>query len=138
MKEFKKRFYDRYEEQAIPLTLALDVETGIGYGVKSTFYDDSSDLTKDVFLADKTDGSKKLRKTIVDNILYNKFIECIAKNEIEIELFENDLDKLSENWEDLPNTFSLQVKIVEKKKKLSNYIFLTVEELLLHIYLVDL
>lgn len=117
LKEFKKRFYDRYEEQAIPLTLALDVETGIGYGVKSTFYDDSSDLTKDVFLADKTDGSKKLRKTIVDNILYNKFIECIAKNEIEIELFENDLDKLSENWEDLPNTFSLQVKIVEKKEE---------------------
>lgn len=34
--EFKRRFYNRYEDEEIPLTLALDQEFGIGYGSGST------------------------------------------------------------------------------------------------------
>ncbi|GAB4055050.1 lantibiotic dehydratase [Spirosoma litoris] len=35
--EFKRRFYNRYEDEEIPLALALDAESGIGYGSGSTF-----------------------------------------------------------------------------------------------------
>jgi len=34
--EFKRRFYNRYEDEEIPLTLALDQEVGVGYGSGST------------------------------------------------------------------------------------------------------
>lgn len=34
--EFKRRFYNRYEDEEIPLALALDSEFGIGYGSGST------------------------------------------------------------------------------------------------------
>ncbi|MBC3788046.1 lantibiotic dehydratase [Spirosoma utsteinense] len=36
MDEFKRRFYMRYEDEEIPLALALDQEFGIGYGSGST------------------------------------------------------------------------------------------------------
>lgn len=32
LKHFKEKFYDKYEEQEIPLTVALDTQVGIGYG----------------------------------------------------------------------------------------------------------
>lgn len=35
--EFKRRFYNRYEDEEIPLALAIDAEFGVGYGSGSTF-----------------------------------------------------------------------------------------------------
>ena len=35
--EFKRRFYNRYEDEEVPLALAIDAESGIGYGSSSTF-----------------------------------------------------------------------------------------------------
>lgn len=35
--EFKRRFYNRYEDKEVPLALAIDAEAGIGYGSGSTF-----------------------------------------------------------------------------------------------------
>lgn len=35
--EFKRRFYNRYEDEEVPLSLAIDAESGIGYGSGSTF-----------------------------------------------------------------------------------------------------
>lgn len=34
--EFKRRFYDRYEDEEVPLAYALDHECGVGYGGQST------------------------------------------------------------------------------------------------------
>ncbi|QDK82390.1 lantibiotic dehydratase [Spirosoma sp. KCTC 42546] len=35
--EFKRRFYNRYEDEEVPLALAIDAESGLGYGSGSTF-----------------------------------------------------------------------------------------------------
>lgn len=35
--EFKRRFYNRYEDEEVPLALVIDAESGIGYGSGSTF-----------------------------------------------------------------------------------------------------
>jgi thiopeptide-type bacteriocin biosynthesis protein len=37
LEEFKRRFYERYEEQEVPLLIALDPDVGIGYGDSSVF-----------------------------------------------------------------------------------------------------
>jgi len=36
LEEFKRRFYTRYEDEEIPLAMALDSEVGVGYGSAST------------------------------------------------------------------------------------------------------
>jgi lantibiotic biosynthesis protein len=36
LSEFKRRFYDRYENEEVPLAYALDHECGVGYGDQST------------------------------------------------------------------------------------------------------
>ncbi|WP_338870770.1 lantibiotic dehydratase [Spirosoma sp. SC4-14] len=49
--EFKRRFYNRYEDEEIPLSLAIDAEFGVGYGSGSAFGVGYAPLVDDLTLS---------------------------------------------------------------------------------------
>jgi hypothetical protein len=117
---FKRKFLERFEEEEVPLTYALDVETGIGYGEE--FEDASSfsisDLVDDLPISylgknDKTTKINKIIQTKLDKILLPKILSSYRNNETIIEFFDEDVKDLAESWDEVPHTFSTIVRILE-------------------------
>jgi len=120
LESFKKKFIERFEEEEVPLTYVLDVETGIGYGEE---FEDAgsfsiSDLIDDLPLSylGKNDSTTKINKIIqtkLDKILLPKILTSYRNNENAIEFFDEDVKDLAESWDEVPNTFSTIVRILE-------------------------
>ncbi len=108
LQEFKRRFHHKYEEQEIPLMVALDSETGIGYGIISGENTSFTPLIDDLILP----GSKKNAQTEwtpYKKLVLEKFITAQQDNTYTIALTDADLDKLNAatGAPDLPATLFL-------------------------------
>lgn len=105
LEEFKKRCYARYEEQEIPLLVALDDELGVGYGSgkNNVGY---QPLTEGVDLS-ITSPSKTLVWSQKQEFILQKYFSTIEQHQTRIELSNQDLDVLSTTcFEDhYPNSF---------------------------------
>jgi len=118
---FKKTFSNRYEEEEVPLSLALDVETGIGYNQNSVGSYDICPLIDDLIIPQFTTKQDKpfyryeLKKA--DEFIYKKFIEAKKLNSKVITLKEEDLQSFEENWDDLPITFPLLCSIFQNENE---------------------
>ncbi len=118
LEEFKKRFQERYEEKEIPLLIALDTETGVGYPSKNNT--GVNDLIDDLFI--ESSGTEKnfvwdtlqpyLLKLLIDSKTHQKKI---------IEISEADFKGIDFSKDVLPPTFALTFKILNAN---SNKIFM--------------
>jgi len=117
--EFKEKFRARYDTKEVPLAVALDNEIGIGYK-NDLISGDINYLVDDVIL------SSKKNKTIKGyDVKWNEFLSILQKkldkgyknNLYVISITENDFSDFKVNWEDIPDTFSCIIKIVEIEKK---------------------
>lgn len=93
---FKKAFFSRYGEQEVPLTIALDVEIGLGYN--NTL--NSSGINKDSLIANfpfytKSPNSTDLSWDKLDSLLIRLIEKANLKNEQEVYLSDSDVDKIS-------------------------------------------
>ncbi len=91
---FKNRLYQKYEEQEIPLLMALDTDTGLGYGNISGEHTHYSPLLEG--LADQ--GKDKLEKTVWTNFqkwLLNLYVAAL-RNNTQIRITKADLQELEE------------------------------------------
>lgn len=115
--KFKTDFFNRYEDEEIPLALVLDVESGIGFaGNEQKSYDVLpliDDLNIEMKASDISQNIKETKWTQGDEILHKKLIEALKNGDSEITLTEKDLENLKENWNNLPNTFSVFLNIVD-------------------------
>ncbi len=68
LENFKKRFYDRFEEREVPISIALDTELGITYDESYSY--EKSFLTQDIYLPQKNDEPKQ---TELDKFIKNTF-----------------------------------------------------------------
>ncbi len=88
------------------------METGIGYGNIKNKNNMISPLIDDLNLNYyRVNDSPNQTFNLVDEIIYNKYKEVISKEKNFIELSDNDLKDLTENWNDLPSTFSVMTNI---------------------------
>jgi len=77
LEQFKTNFIKRFEESEIPLYLALDTETGIGYGAKKA---DSNSLIDDLsFGSPSPKRYERIIWTDVDDILHKKLVIATQK-----------------------------------------------------------
>ncbi len=113
LKQFGKNLYKRYENRPVPISLALDNELGIS--LKSDLSDDSvNPLVDDLLLPDiekKQDKSSKWNE--VSKMLHRKICEAKAQNAYQIDLYPTDLKNKKVDWDDLPDTFSSIVNLVQ-------------------------
>ncbi|MFV0329284.1 MAG: lantibiotic dehydratase family protein [Dysgonomonas sp.] len=108
LKEFQERFYNRYEDQEVPLFEVLDPEIGLGYpSMDGTL----SPLIDDLVLPQNTQQSTGNRK--LHSLLFQKTAELPNRNKLEIEFSDKDVEGLSANWDNLPPTISVMFEIVQ-------------------------
>lgn len=118
LNNFRQKFYERYQDQEIPLLEILDVDNGIGYA-------DITEKTSTPLLDGLNFSLFQNNKVLSNNELSSYFIyklsESLLKNEKIIYLKDEELDKFDENWDDLPLTMSSIFEIYKNKDDLIYY-----------------
>lgn len=116
LKKFKEAFSERYEDREVSLALALDIEAGVGYLQKNQGTSgDNTPLVNDIRLPyfQGIEQSHKVNWDSNQTFLSRKYIQAIKNNKTEIEITDRDLKDYKENWNDLPNTFSVITELVK-------------------------
>ncbi len=116
---FKRQFYKKFEDERVPLTLALDVETGVGYGFLSKDDYDISPLINglDLSSSNHIQKQKNIKWTYIDEYLNKKLIESDIKGASEICIDEADLELFDEDWDNLPLSFSVIAHLLNNNPK---------------------
>ncbi|WP_025146320.1 lantibiotic dehydratase family protein [Pedobacter jeongneungensis] len=122
LEKFKKDFFERYENEEIPILEALDVDIGIGFGIDSNDYA-SNLLLKDLGIQVKNSNNEQAN--LFSEILLRK-INQRDKNWFteEIEITDADLSHLEENWDDLPDTLSSLIEVISAGSNLKKPLLL--------------
>lgn len=111
---FKKAFYERFESEEVPLTLALDTEIGIGYRQNSTAKGIHPYLEHLDLPASRHNQDFIIRLTPAQKILNEKLQEAQEENSFVIQLSDEDFKEFEVNWDDLPDTVSFMAEIVSE------------------------
>ncbi len=102
---FRQRFYERYEQQEIPLHIALDNELGVGYN--SAQYDIGfQPLLEDITWLDD-DTRKSVAWGAIQTFVCRKYVEAIDRHQAVIDLTEADLTTLRQEVTPIPLPGSL-------------------------------
>lgn len=95
LEEFKRRFNTRYELAEIPLCLALDLDTGIGYGTDHLMSGDNDGALVDDLTIFPASKERPERAPWWTNFVLDKFIDAITEKKEEILLTDTDLTYLA-------------------------------------------
>lgn len=123
LQQFCQHFRDRYEEQEIPLAIALDTEAGIGY---TGYTGDHNPLIDNIFIKSK-DEAKTVSWNKLLQFQSQRLQRCLRNNETEIVLTDEDLDELKEtDIPSLPDSLYLMGSILGSSASAideGNYVF---------------
>lgn len=108
LEDFKRAYTKRYEGEWLPLSLVLDVETGIGYGKKE---ENNTPFLDKMVSIPKKKRYEHIVWTDVDIILQEKLFDALTKRNIGIRLTDQDFERIEERWDDLPDTFSSIIEV---------------------------
>lgn len=111
LQEFQRAFERRYTDKEVPLLIALDPEIGIGYPVNDNIQDVSL-LLKNFVLPEKKKNMEKIELDNVQLTILKKISDGISFLE-EIELVDHDFIDCDEDWENLPDSFSVFFEIIK-------------------------
>ncbi|SFE76616.1 thiopeptide-type bacteriocin biosynthesis domain-containing protein [Chitinophaga sp. CF118] len=100
LQQFCQRFRDRYEEQEIPLAIALDTESGIGYSGHTGSSADHTPLIDNIYIKN-TDDAKTISWNKMQQFQFQRLQQCLRNHETEIVLTDDDLNELKET--DIPS-----------------------------------
>lgn len=122
LEQFKKAFYDRFENRELPLAYVLDTEIGIGYK-QNVASKGIHPYLEDVSIPDSLQ-KKDLNFSLnpVQKILNEKLQEALTENLQVISLTDEDFEGFIENWDDLPDTISFMAEIISESGNEKLYI----------------
>jgi len=110
-----KDFYEKFENEQVPLLDALDSEIGCNFGNNDD--GDLAPLLNALHFQNTYPEINTSKTWPIDVIMLNKYEKYLKEPERnEIVISDKDLSGLSENWEDLPDTFSAKVQIIRSDK----------------------
>jgi len=115
LKTFKEAFYERYEEEEVDLSLALDIESGIGYGPSLQNSDIISPLVDDLVLPHE-DQQTTLALNKIEAFLIKKYNESIKTEALNIELTKKDVADLEISWDRTGSTIYSMVQVSDSKE----------------------
>lgn len=110
LENFKKRFLGRFEEDSIPLLLALDVETGVGY--TETGNHGINDLIEDVYVPNGNQESE-IKWNLLQSCLLQLLTKSREDNKKMIEISEQDFPSINFSNDNLPSSFSAMFKLLD-------------------------
>ncbi|MCF0056079.1 lantibiotic dehydratase [Dyadobacter sp. CY356] len=94
--EFKRRFLDRYQQQEVALTTALDHQTGIGYGLQSTLGASYTPMIEELTFPKNQKKQTAQQPDWWQNLLIEKYTRFIRDQLSEIELTDRDLNDIED------------------------------------------
>lgn len=115
--EFKTKFKERYQDKEIPVLEALDVETGIGYIQHNDRYGNTNSLVKNLILPKNMQKESELKWNEKQSFLFQKLLEGLKNNQYIISINHSEIDKFQENWNDIPDSFSIMFKHIGKREE---------------------
>ncbi len=114
LQNFSKNFRERYEEQEVPLAIALDTEAGIGYGAYTSHYAAYAPLLDDIVIKGTT-TSESISWNKMRDFQVKRYLECIQQQQTEITLTDADIKSLSATGDTpIPDSFYLMGSIVSE------------------------
>lgn len=115
LKSFTEAFYARYEDEEVPLAVALDAEAGVGYVQNA--YNGITPLVDDIMFPMQRQNHISSRTLPFQVMLQQKFAEAIKAGQTEIALSDPDLEGFEEaRWEDTQETLSAFIQVLEDER----------------------
>jgi thiopeptide-type bacteriocin biosynthesis protein len=115
LQQFAHAFRERYEEQEIPLNIALDAEAGIGYAGHTGGQADHTPLVDDIFVQKGAGGNNTISWGKLQEFQLKQLHNCLRNHQTEIILTDKDLDDLKEtDTPDLPHSMYLMGTLLGK------------------------
>ncbi|WP_337967682.1 lantibiotic dehydratase family protein [uncultured Flavobacterium sp.] len=114
---FKKKFIEKFGESEIPLSIALDSDSGILY-TESPYHNilpDDSFINQ--ILLNKKNTNNDVRLNKLDLLLHEKILKSYKKDSQSIIIDKDELPHLNDKWDDLPETMSFLTEFVIKDGK---------------------
>lgn len=122
LENFRQRFYEKYQDQEIPLAVALDEEYGIGYGANSNAIGNLPLIENLSF--ETTQPPKSYTNDDFQALLLNKYSDAIRNRAKEIEISGKDLAQLPQKtFTDLPSSLYLFGNILNENTDNQSYNF---------------
>lgn len=112
LKNFREKFYSRYEDKELPLLQVLDTENGIGY-VDSSTNQDVTPLIDDVVLTSSGSSVKPMYWNEMEQMLHEKML---TKKGNVITLTDKDIGDSAVQWNNLPTSLPVVFRMLEEKQ----------------------
>ncbi len=116
--DFKKRFYERYEDYEVPLLIALDCETGVGY--PNLDIDGINPLIDEIY-SDKSDDKRKLDWDELQSVLLSIITKAIGDGKRIIEITDEDFAAIDFTTLKVPHTMTVMFKILNSDKSIVEF-----------------
>lgn len=108
--DFKKRFIERYEDIEVPVLIALDKESGIGYPSKDN--NGVNELVDDIYNFN-TNSEIEIKWNNLQSQLLKLIVKSIKENKKSIEISEKDFENIDYSDSILPSSFSVMFKVID-------------------------
>lgn len=122
LEKFKEAFYERFENEEVSLSYALDSEIGIGYLQNITVKGVHPYLEDLVLPSSKQKRELQFKLNPIHLLLNHKLQKSYWNKDYTIKLSDDDFNDFEENWNDLPDTLSLIGEIVSENQQEKLYI----------------
>ncbi len=121
LEQFKKQFFLKFEEAEIPLSVALDVDLGIGYGDANDDASASGDLINDFGYAN-TELNTTSAFDYVSLYAFTKYNDFVKNNASIIDIKESELKQFKSkiDYQKLPNSMSITGQLIKKNEILDS------------------
>ncbi|GAB3270809.1 hypothetical protein GCM10027347_41730 [Larkinella harenae] len=110
---FRNLFYEKYEEEEVPLVIALDPELGLGYPAGQAGADLSPLL--DNIETDRINETQTLTIPVEQRYLFRKIADAQVTNSYQLVIQEEELRTMQPRRTDLPLTNSAMFSVIREK-----------------------
>jgi len=117
LESFKKSFLERFDQEEIPLLYALDTEIGIGYRQDIVSQGIHPYLSSLSIPHNKINQGLNVRLTPIQVLLSRKLQEIQFEDSVIIQLSDEDCSDYQEDWENIPDTFSVVAEIISENSE---------------------
>lgn len=119
LEKFKETFIEKYQDDEIPLLIALDTEMGIGYPVYNS---STAEVLVDDIEIINNNAEPEIKWSRVQSYLLKKYIEAIKEKKFCVHINDDELKDFDNQIERLPDTLSAILSIIERDKETGKYL----------------
>jgi thiopeptide-type bacteriocin biosynthesis protein len=114
--DFKRRFYERYEDKEMPLLEVLDTENGIGYGEQGLT--GNMPLIEDLSLPTDKPEAHNISQRAIEQLLYQKLREAEKAGKQTVELSWDEIRPFDPPTKPLPPSFAVLFRLLDAEQLL--------------------